>query len=354
MSNTKDFISEDIMPCDQAKMGAVDIRDEEVRDNINSLLMRVTTRKFLTPYIALERVSKILASFHVHVPRQNFLEGDTGAIVIPANQFGEKYGMKDDGSVVTATDLPYNIFFEWEASDCGMYDIFCQIIDEKELDEILEDMEEEASEEEDNELNEDNKTLSEVSLKTASAAYKESKRRKNLADKNPHPTETTKRFSGLYDTYAKIAKRAMERKQKKPSEQSVVSESNQENKIKKKFAILKIGGEEGEKPKVNSTTAIKKARAKLGPKVNEFDIRNLKVAEEKINENLGKAMKKFKFWYKGTGPDGTGDPRDVKKNLKNDPELTKSVASREGKLGGAAELQRRLAKKMVKKNTDSK
>jgi hypothetical protein len=41
-----------------------------------------------------------------------------------------------------------------------------------------------------------------------------------------------------------------------------------------------------------------------------------------------KAMKKMKFWYKGTGPDGSGDPREMKKRLKDNPELAKKVASK--------------------------
>jgi hypothetical protein len=77
-------------------------------------------------------------------------------------------------------------------------------------------------------------------------------------------------------------------------------------------------------------------------------ITDKKLKEEQIDENLGKAMKKMKFWYKGTGPDGSGDPREMKKRLKADPELAKKVASSSEKLGGMAELQRRVAKKIVK------
>jgi hypothetical protein len=82
--------------------------------------------------------------------------------------------------------------------------------------------------------------------------------------------------------------------------------------------------------------------------IKEQTITDRKLKEEQIEENLGKAMKKMKFWYKGTGPDGSGDPREMKKKLKADPELTKKVASSSEKLGGMAELQRRVAKKMVK------
>ncbi len=61
---------------------------------------------------------------------------------------------------------------------------------------------------------------------------------------------------------------------------------------------------------------------------------------EDLDENLGKGMKKFKKIY------GT-DPRDVKDRIqKSDPEFRSRIKNQEGKLGGAAELQRRLAKKV--------
>jgi hypothetical protein len=68
---------------------------------------------------------------------------------------------------------------------------------------------------------------------------------------------------------------------------------------------------------------------------------------EDVNENLGKASKKMKFWF-------NTNPRDVKNRLKNaDPAFVDSLAKQpEGKLGGPAELQRRLAVKMKKEETD--
>lgn len=69
--------------------------------------------------------------------------------------------------------------------------------------------------------------------------------------------------------------------------------------------------------------------------------------EVELTENLGKASKKMKFWY-------NTDPRDVKNRLKNaDPAFVDKLAKQpEGKLSGPAELQRRLAIKMKKEETD--
>jgi hypothetical protein len=78
-----------------------------------------------------------------------------------------------------------------------------------------------------------------------------------------------------------------------------------------------------------------------GPKLRKEEV-------EQIDE-AGMGMKAFKRAFKGTGPEGTGDPRPMKKRLKDDPEHAKSIASHKGKLGGMAELQRRIAKKITAK-----
>ena len=76
--------------------------------------------------------------------------------------------------------------------------------------------------------------------------------------------------------------------------------------------------------------------------------------EELLSEvkgSLGDSMKKYKRMYKSSWD--SGDPRDLKKRLKGEtPERKKELAGRTGKLGGAAELQRRLAKKMTKESVE--
>jgi hypothetical protein len=78
---------------------------------------------------------------------------------------------------------------------------------------------------------------------------------------------------------------------------------------------------------------------------------NLNMIREETEQldEAGLGMKRFKKAFKGTGPEGTGDPRPMKKRLKDDPEHAKKIASYTGKLSGMAELQRRIAKRMVNK-----
>lgn len=141
MKSFKEFMKEETMPFAGTDQGFVGIEDPAVRDNLNQLLAGVTHDKFITPYIALERVAKALANYHIFVPKHSFLEGDSGMLTFPINQFGGKVGMQNDGEVVTAPSSEFTIFFEYRMGDCGMFDVFCEVVDQEELDELLADVE---------------------------------------------------------------------------------------------------------------------------------------------------------------------------------------------------------------------
>lgn len=79
---------------------------------------------------------------------------------------------------------------------------------------------------------------------------------------------------------------------------------------------------------------------------NELEASNLH--EDNIVDEVGMNMMKFKKAFKGTGPEGSGDPRPMKQRLKDNPEFAKQVAAQTGDLGGMAELRRRIAKKLTK------
>jgi hypothetical protein len=139
-------ISEEMSRAANVESGKIDINDSAVRDNINSLIDSVTCKCFITPYIALERVSKILASYHIYLPKYSFMEGDSGMATFPAHQFGEKVGMTNDGEVVTKATTLYTIYFEYQMNDYGTYDIFCSIVTEDELEELEDDVSEDLEE----------------------------------------------------------------------------------------------------------------------------------------------------------------------------------------------------------------
>jgi hypothetical protein len=115
------------------------------------------------------------------MPAQSFLEGDSGTVIVPIEQYGIKVGMSNASTFIKKGEVgkdfthgphvegednelsdnsgntpKYTVFFEYRMSDCGMFMVFCEVVDEEELDEILADLEAELNDdtEEDN-LNEE-------------------------------------------------------------------------------------------------------------------------------------------------------------------------------------------------------
>lgn len=134
------ILNEEVNLAAYVASGKLDVDDPAVRDSINTFLNGVTGRGFLTPYIAYERVSKVLANFHIHLPRTTFLENDSGMVVLPVSQFGGKFGMQNDGQVYMKNTSDYHIYFEYRMNDKGIYDVFCEILDGTELEDIMDDL----------------------------------------------------------------------------------------------------------------------------------------------------------------------------------------------------------------------
>jgi hypothetical protein len=312
MRNIKNFFREENNIADQVKNGVVDIRDIDARENINSLLMRATAPTFLTPYIGLEKTRKVLANFHINVPHQGFMEGEIGYVITPIDQFGVKFGQRDNGQFVkdgevlndlthgphdqgetTLPDSPsidsvdkeeYSLFFEWQLSDCGMFQVFSHIVDQDELDEILEDIEGEYEEDGEDIDNMNEETLNELKTSTYKRVKGELKKRLSMVKRGlkDRDSETLSKHKDRYEKSIDRADRLIARKGENP-EGKVMSESSKLNKIKKKIAMIK---QANVKPEVaNDGKAVSKIRKALNrPTVNQFDIRNLKVAEETLDE----------------------------------------------------------------------
>ena len=134
------MIKEEVDVAQNVYRGRIDIGLDDVRDNINTLIAGVTAKPFITPYIAFERVRKTLAYYHIYTPGVMFLSGDHGVKSFPANQFDNISGMNDQGKLVSKEDSPYSIFFEWCRNDDGMFDVFCEIVDEEDLQQLLSDV----------------------------------------------------------------------------------------------------------------------------------------------------------------------------------------------------------------------
>ena len=149
MKRFSDYLNEDFDPAIFNADGGISINDPTVVDAINSNLELATNCSYRTPYNAMEEISKALAYYKIFLPKGVFLDQNHGNDVFEVSQFGEKMGMNNDGEVVTASDYPLFVYFEWSLNEKGMYDTFACLCDQDELDEILADYDSEVETDED-------------------------------------------------------------------------------------------------------------------------------------------------------------------------------------------------------------
>jgi hypothetical protein len=120
--------------------------DEPIRAEINSELAYMTTGTFVTPYNALAGVAMVLAKYNIFVPRMETLNGNEGHKTWPL-QMTKPIGADENGNVNLKAVIPYHLFFEYVLDDGGWYQIFCEIVNNEELEEILTDIAKEQSNE---------------------------------------------------------------------------------------------------------------------------------------------------------------------------------------------------------------
>lgn len=149
MKRFTEYLNEDFDPAVFNADGGISINDPTVVDAINSNLEVATSCSYRTPYNGLEEVAKTLAYYKIFLPKGVFLDQNHGNDVFEVSQFGEKMGMNNQGEVVTASDSPLFVYFEWSLNEKGMYDTFACLCDQEELDEILADFDSEVETDED-------------------------------------------------------------------------------------------------------------------------------------------------------------------------------------------------------------
>lgn len=132
-------VEEDFDPAINVEGGSIDIKDEAVVDSINNKLSALTTKSCITPYIKLQKIRELLAYYKIFIPQTVFLEGDDGHEVFQVSQFGEKYGMNNQGEVVKNNSDDLYLYFEWVTNDNGMVDVFAEIVDKEDLNELVAD-----------------------------------------------------------------------------------------------------------------------------------------------------------------------------------------------------------------------
>lgn len=117
------------------------------RDAINAALEKATAHGFITPYIALGSVSRVVAYAGIVLPQYTFLDKRSGVVVFDAPQYGVIDGLNPDGTVAyKAPD--YYVLFQYEVNDAGFYDCFAAVVNSEELSQLVDEWENEEDEEE--------------------------------------------------------------------------------------------------------------------------------------------------------------------------------------------------------------
>ena len=137
VSSFKQFLEEeDSKAIVQTGINSKGIDNNVTKEIINSRLALVTNHEFLTPYIALGSISRVLAYANIIVPQYTFLDRHEGEVVFDATQFGKMFGVNTDGTKVPS-ESGHFVYFSYVMNDDGYYDCFAALVDQDELDDIL-------------------------------------------------------------------------------------------------------------------------------------------------------------------------------------------------------------------------
>ena len=120
----------------QTGLNSKSIDNSVTKEIINSRLANATSNPFLTPYIALGSIARILAYVNIIVPQYTFLDRDEGEVVFDATQVGQIAGVNLDGSPARS-EADHFIYFSYSMNDEGYYDCFAALVDSDELEDIM-------------------------------------------------------------------------------------------------------------------------------------------------------------------------------------------------------------------------
>lgn len=147
MKTFLEHLKEDVLPSAQVADGSMDLRNATVVAAVNAALAGVTGQPAVTPYVVYNRISKLLAQYHIIMPKK-FLEGDKGVEVFELRQYGHKMGMTDSGEFVSESPSSFYLFLQYgiitpfgvtyaKPVVGGMFRVMARIVDKPELDRLL-------------------------------------------------------------------------------------------------------------------------------------------------------------------------------------------------------------------------
>jgi len=131
----KDWLKEDwaSIPVLDISAKSPDIHDEDVRSKLNGAIWASTDTPFPTPYTALEYIRKCLAWAAISVPAVFDMDEEVGEKIFICSQYG--FNAMDDEN----DPDPIFLYFCWVMNDIGDYDVYGELVDQEDLDDLLSD-----------------------------------------------------------------------------------------------------------------------------------------------------------------------------------------------------------------------
>lgn len=111
----------------QGGINSISLKNKLEMDKLNAAMARATAEPFITPYIGMGAIARVLAHANIILPQHVFLDQDEDDVVFEVSHFGEINGWNKD------TDNRYYVFFSYGMNDDGMFDVVAELVDSKDL-----------------------------------------------------------------------------------------------------------------------------------------------------------------------------------------------------------------------------
>lgn len=139
----KDFISEeDTYSIVQTGINSKGLENPATIQALNAALAKTTSHPFITPYIGLGAIARVLAYANIILPQYIFMDKEQGEVVFDATHFGKVDGVDVKANKVSEDDqTKYYVYYSYSMNDDGYYDVYAELVPDTDLSNLMDDAE---------------------------------------------------------------------------------------------------------------------------------------------------------------------------------------------------------------------
>ena len=157
MKSFKEFLTESGthgVPVISTDKNNADLKIKSTIDELNRSLLQVSGVGFVNPYNALEKISKVVSSYGLNIPRINSLSEPGGRVIIEFSQFGNhtgyvpKFNQVVNGIQTNSGPVPpqgssnsdpkHYLYFAWQMNEDSVYDCYAVVMDQEGVNGVFE------------------------------------------------------------------------------------------------------------------------------------------------------------------------------------------------------------------------